>query len=277
MIVDQGSADQALHALLAKDSRKGWRVFVDRYTPTMLAIIEQAGVRRQDDAMDVYVRVCEHLAANGCARLRRHDPAKGPLAAWLTIVIRRVIVDWVRSRTGRRRLFQSIRALSPRDRRVFELRYWQRRPTTEIVEALRQRGEAVTLIDVFESCERIEGALSPRQRGELLSLLSREEAVSLEGDPHAERMAEARGGSNPERDLGNRQTAETVRHALAALPPEDALIVTLLYVDDLSKREVERALHIPPLTAERIERILARLKEHLERLGVSAPAAGPVP
>lgn len=266
MIVNQGLPDQALRARLAKDPRKGWRVFIDRYTPTMLAIIEQAGVRRQDDAMDVYTRACEHLSADGCARLRRHDPAKGPLAAWLTVVIRRVIVDWVRSRKGRRRLFRSIRGLAPRDRRIFELRYWQRRAAAEIVELLGQEGERVTLAGVFESFERIEQALSTRQRGELLALLWREEAVSLEDDPGAEHLAETNRGANPERELGDRETAEAVRRALAALPPEDALIVTMLYVDGLSRREVERALHIPALTAERTEGILARLKTHLERL-----------
>src|SRR5439155_4713598 len=95
------------------------------YTPELVAMIERSGVRQEDEAMDVYLRVCEHLAADGCARLRRYDPARGTLASWLNVVVQRVVVDWVRSKKGRRRLFASVKALSAFDREVFELHYWR--------------------------------------------------------------------------------------------------------------------------------------------------------
>lgn len=91
-------ADTALRDLLVEDPRRGWRVFIDQYTPALLALIEQAGIRDRDEAMELYVRACEHLAADDCARLRRYDPSKGTLNAWLAAVARHVAVDWVRSR-----------------------------------------------------------------------------------------------------------------------------------------------------------------------------------
>src|SRR5262245_2891698 len=120
-------SDLALRELLIEDPPRGWRAFIDQFTPVMLAAIEQSGLRSRDEVMEVYVEACEHLAADDCARLRRHDPAKGPLRAWLVRVVRNVLIDWVRSRRGRKRLFGSIQALDPLAQRVFELYYWRRR------------------------------------------------------------------------------------------------------------------------------------------------------
>src|SRR5438046_2392201 len=124
--------DREISDRLALDPQEGWRLFMETCTPELLAIIEHAGVRRQDEAMDVYLRVCEHLAGDSCARLRKHDPEKGTLGSWLTVVVRRVIVDWVRSRKGRRRLFASIKALQELDREIFDLYYWRGHSPAEI-------------------------------------------------------------------------------------------------------------------------------------------------
>ena len=102
----------------------------------MLALIERAGIRDQDEAMEVYVLVCERLADDDCGRLRRFDPSKGAIGAWLSVLVRNTLVDWVRSRAGRRRLFKSIQALAPLDQKVFELFYWENRMPGEIVGTL---------------------------------------------------------------------------------------------------------------------------------------------
>lgn len=116
-------SDESLRELLVEAPERGWRAFVDQYTPTLLALIARAGVADRDDAGDVYLLVCERLAENDRARLRRHDPARGALAARLTVLVRDVVVDWVRGRAGRRRLFRSIATLGAFERRVFELYY----------------------------------------------------------------------------------------------------------------------------------------------------------
>src|SRR5262245_20424247 len=220
------SGERDLRQRILEDPRGAWCDFIEEYTPTLLKIIEQSGLRRHDEAMEVYVRTCEHLAADECARLRRHDPAKGPLAAWLTVVVRRVVVDWVRSRKGRRRVFQSILALGPADRRVFELYYWRGYSPAEIAELIGSSGAARTsLADVLEALERIENALSERQRAELLSMAARvRDPESLEDeqgrllDPVDERQ-------DPEFDVRVKQTGEALQSALRELPPEDSLLV----------------------------------------------------
>ena len=44
--------DRGLHELLAHDPQQGWRAFVEQYTPPLLAIIGQAGLRSRDEVME---------------------------------------------------------------------------------------------------------------------------------------------------------------------------------------------------------------------------------
>ena len=262
-------SDRELRELLARDAAEGWHVFITQYTPDLLAFIQQAGVIREDDAMDVYVRVCEHLADDDGARLRRHDPGKGALGAWLRTVVQNVVVDWLRSERGRRRLFQSIKRLDQFDQRVFELRYWQWRQAAEIAELLAaELQRPVTMSDVFDAFERIDAALSSRQRAELLSTLGRRRAASSVEDEVVARTLSSHAPS-VEYEMAANEDARALGAALRGLPAEDSLIALLLFVDGLSRAQVERALHITPITRRRTRGILARLRELLERQGVA--------
>lgn len=263
-------SDEALRALLLEDPEHGWRAFVDQYTPTLLALIARAGIVDRDDAGEVYVRVCERLAADGCARLRGHDPRKGALAAWLTILVRHVVVDWVRSRAGRRRLFGVIRNLSTLDRRVFELYYWEGRRATELVEVLRSEQEGpVDLAGVLQALQRIQEVMTDRHRAELIALVARTTPASSLDDDVTPEPASVAVADNPEEELGVRELDAQFASALAALPAEDAAIIRLTFVQGWSRRQVQRALHLESLSADRITGVLDRLKQLLaaRRLG----------
>jgi RNA polymerase sigma factor (sigma-70 family) len=261
--------DEALRALLVEDPEGGWRAFVDQYTPTLLALIARAGIVDRDDAGDVYVRVCERLATDHCARLRRHDPRKGALAAWLTILVRHVVVDWVRSRAGRRRLFGAIRTLPAFDRRVFELYYWERRRATEVVELLRREQQSpMDLTDVLQALERIQEAMSDRHRAELLTMVARTMPAATLDDAAVPEPVSAGRADDPEEELGARELDMQFASALAALPVEDAAIIRLTFVQGWSREQVRRALHLEDLTVDRMRGILERLKELLAARGL---------
>ena len=66
-------SEDRLRLLLAEDPARGWQAFIDTYTPALLGMIERAGIGDRDEAMEIYVRACERLAANDCAALRRRD------------------------------------------------------------------------------------------------------------------------------------------------------------------------------------------------------------
>jgi RNA polymerase sigma factor (sigma-70 family) len=259
-------SDADLRTLLIEDPERGWRTFIDQYTPTLLALIERAGIRDRDEAMELYVWACERLAADNCARLRRHDPGKGSLEAWLSVLMRNVVVDWVRSRAGRRRLFKSIKHLAALDRRVFELYYWEHQTTAEMVGTLAQEFGAPSLGDVMDAVERVQKALTERQRIELLAMTVRTSTpVSLDAsDDQDERPIDAPDPrADTERDAQARQVNQMLEETLREIPPEEAAIVRLKFVEGLSLKQIRDMLHLSELTDERMRGILDVIKSRL--------------
>jgi RNA polymerase sigma factor (sigma-70 family) len=267
-------SDQALQALLVEDPERGWRAFIDRHTPALLALIERAGAADRDEAMELYLRVCAHLRERGCARLRRHDPAQGSLRAWLAVVVKNVAVDWVRSRAGRRRLFAGLRDLPPMERDVFALYYWERRMPSEIAEVLSVRGaRRVRLDEVLDALDRVQARLSERNRAQLLPGLLRQRGPSEERDGGAPEPLDPR--PDPEQALRLKETRDLFASALARLTTEEAAILRLKYVQGLTHRQIQQALHLPQLTDDRVKAITARLRAHLADQPVAAGDAEP--
>jgi DNA-directed RNA polymerase specialized sigma24 family protein len=274
------ASDEEIARRLASDPERGWTAFIESHTPTLLALIERAGIVDRDEAMEVYTHVCARLSADGYTALRSRNPAAGSLAGWLAVVVRRAAVDCVRSRIGRRRMFGAVRELDRGHQRVFELYYWDRRPLSEVTEVLRaETGDHVTLDGVLDRLEAIDRVLTDRHRADLLSLLARSRApVSLDGvsgdqSPAIDPVAET---PDPEMALRIRETEARLNDALAGLPPEDAAIVTLKYGEGLTRPQIQRVLRLPELTEHRVRTIVATLRARLTTagapsIGVSAP------
>jgi DNA-directed RNA polymerase specialized sigma24 family protein len=259
-LTDPSDAD--FRPLLAEDVSRGWRVFIDVHTPTLVALIERAGLRDRDEAMEIYTLVCERLAERDCARLRRWDPAKGSLRGWLAVVVRRVTVDWVRSRAGRRRLFGAVKRLGALERRVFELYFWEDRVPSEIAELLTvELRSPVSLLRVLEAVDAINGALTERHYSELASMTARSKsAVSLDDELEQGRIDPVDPRPSVESRVEGREQETRLEAALAALPPEDAAIVRLHYYQGLALPEVQRALHLSELPRTRLATITGRLR-----------------
>src|SRR5258708_26553318 len=95
------------------------------------------------------------------------------MGAWLSVLVRHTMVDWVRARAGRRRLFKSVQALPPIEQRVFELFYWENKMPAEIAGALDGQFGSPSLATVLEALERVQAALTERQRAELVAMTAR--------------------------------------------------------------------------------------------------------
>lgn len=261
-------SDESIQQLLATDVAQGWRVFVEGYTPMLVGLIERAGVRDRDEAMEVYTLVCERLTADHYRRLRVRDASKGSMGAWLAVVVRHTVVDWVRQRAGRRRLFGAIEQLDVFHQQVFEQYFWEERPLAEIAEELSVRHkERISLDQVFAAIDTIHRVLTPRHRSELLSTAMRAHpAISLDADLDAAFTEPMDPRPSPDEMIAARQTHRAFERALANLPAEDAAIVRLRYVQALSLADVRRALHLPSLSETRVRAILDRLRDEVAPL-----------
>lgn len=260
--------DRSLHELLRRDAEAGWRAFVDQYTPLLLGLIRRAGVSDRDEVMDVYLLVCSRLSDHRYARLKAQDPNRGTLAGYLVVACRHAVVDWVRSKKGRRRLFKSVDALPPPDQRVFELFYWDRRSPSEIVEILRaEEGAPVELAEVLDRLARVDVCLTERQRAELLAMCARTIAPASIEDGAAEDVP-AGVLSDPARSARISQLKDKLEQALRALPALDAAIVRLKFIEGLSATDVAAALGLDGLSPARLAALLATLRAALAAIGV---------
>src|SRR5204862_3804 len=85
--------------------------------------------------------------------------------------------------------FKSIQALPRLEQRVFELFYWENAMPGEMVDRLAgEEFGSPTLAAVLESLERVQQALTERQRGELLAMTSRGAAAVSLGAPTGDEL-----------------------------------------------------------------------------------------
>ena len=82
---------------------RAWSAFLDRYHRLLLKAAGRFG-GDYDARMDRYRFLVESLSADECRRLRAYQAQpRSSFPAWLTVVTRRLCVDFERSRTGRLR------------------------------------------------------------------------------------------------------------------------------------------------------------------------------
>ena len=256
--------DRQVHGLLMKEVDRGWRVFVDTYTPLMVALIERAGVRDRDEAMG-----CTRWSANGSAptivracgagNRRKDRSAPGSQSSFATRPSTGSgsgpagAVCWLAYALDEfpRRSFNCISGTSARRPRCEELGVPAKKP--------------VSLADVLGALGRIHETLYPdRQRSELLSAAMRARpAISLDDDPEHGVVDVLDEGAGPDQVLAAREAAKAFEAALAALPAEDGAIIRLRYLHALSLSEIRRALHLSTLTEQRVRGILDGLRARL--------------
>jgi RNA polymerase sigma factor (sigma-70 family) len=252
------------------DQTHAWRLFLESHSPAILRLIRRAGVGRRDEVMDVYVRVCERLRQDECARLSAFDPRRGTIAAWLSVVVRRVAIDWVRSRAGRRRHFASIRRLGPLERSVFELKYWQDPPPDDYAASLTALvGRPVHAREADAALERVERALIQRHRTDLCAALTRaQRAVSIDRSDGEASIPVPDPRPDPEERALAAEVAGELGRLMALLPDEDRQILQLKFAHGCSHREMSTALEVD-VTDDRVRRAVARLRALIGRRRLS--------
>ena len=240
---------------------RAWRQFLESYSPAILRHIRRGGVCRGDEVMDVYLRVCERLQRNECARLAAFDPERGTIVAWLAVVVRHATIDWVRSRTGRRRHFASIRRLGALERYAFELKYWQEQPPDDYAASLTAlAGRPVHAHEAEAALERVERALTLRHRADLCAALTRPRAaVSIDHSEGDTAFHVPDSQPDPEKWLLMAESAGEMSRLLAMLSAEDRRILHLKFAHDCSHREMSTALGME-VSDERVRRAVTRLR-----------------
>ncbi len=264
-------SDDALLELFRRRPRRAWKIFLDRYAERMLGQLRGLGFDR-DEAMDRFVFVCERLARNRFARLRRvrATGSRGELVPWLRQVVKNAAIDWGWSQTGRRRLFQSVEGLGEIEQRVFQLHFWTGLGPAAMVERLRVEGHSeISIEQVFDALERVLERLDSGQKWRLLSQLSRRRPAGPVGVGGSEIGAfePATNAPDPETELLRAEQARVLAEALSHLPARDRLMFRLRYDDALSLADIAAVVGLGLTTVKAsLRKSRAELRAALEEV-----------
>lgn len=240
------------------DGQAAWNLFEKRYRRLILATIRRL-LHDHDDVMDVFAGVCIALTADNFARLRRYSersPSGAAVSTWLVIVVRNLVIDWLRRVEGRRR--PTIPSdLSGLHREIYSALCLGGLSRTEAFEQVRTRsGLAMSFPEFLREIRLVRQShpcpeLLPARRPEPMPLLP-EFAVPV-ADP-----AEVT-------DLAHRLAA-----ALATQPADVRLAVQLFVIDELPAAEVASIVGWPNAKAvyNRVHRALEAMRATLERKGI---------
>lgn len=233
-----------------------WDLFLTRYRRLIFAALRHYA-RDPDDVMDIFARVCEALREDELRRLRSYfneTQHRAKFSTWLVGVVRHLTIDWFRHRDGRRRLTAATLALSPLERRIFELVFLDRHGHVEAYEIIRS-GEVPTLgfreyLAALRATYRSAGS-------------GRYSALAREIPPPPPEEADP----PDEEEAGRRR--EQLARVLDTLSPEDRTALRLYVVEGMPADAVARVLGLPNSKAvyNRVYRILAALRSQLEQAG----------
>ena len=242
-------SDAELLTLFQNEPDRAWQCFIDKYADNIFSLIRSLGFD-YDESMDRFVYVCEKLCEKDFRRLKgiKYAGSYGDLSPWVRQVVKRLCINWAWSEDGRKRLLKPISRLGARERRVFELYFWNGLSPAEIEERLRQEHfDGVEPATVFTALDQILSQLSEKKLWRLISNLSRarrsfsldevDEESDLGLDPRDERP-------DPEQELIRREEDQRLQHGLQALPRQDLLIVQFRFEHALSTREIAEMLKL---------------------------------
>lgn len=243
------SNENILEQLLAGGSRVeiSWKQFLTAYSNLFLKVIWQLDKDR-DSVMEKYLFVCQKLAANDFAILRKFQREYGSnpptFSTWLAAVARNLCIDAHRSTHGRRQLPRSVARLLPLKRRVFQLHYWKGHSREEIQQMLASEASAGAIADAFEQLDDV-------LEGSRAQLRDSHIHVPLDDE------FEAGGQSNDD----EKEITEWMERWLGELPPQERMILRLRFWEEMTAKEIAAGMNM-----ENEQRVYTILRSALKQL-----------
>ncbi len=247
-------------ALEGGDAESAWDLFIDRYRRLIIATIRRV-LDTQDDVADVFAEVCQRLSADDLKLLRRFTEradSRASLSTWLVVVVRNQTIDWMRKRSGRRRMTAPA-MLSPLQREIFQHVFADQRSHAEAYEIMRGddvafMSFAAFLREVAQTYRLVDGTGA---RGVLRYLNAPPALEPLAVPP-------------PQEALLASEASGRLADLLESLPADTRLALQLFVVEELPAAEVARAVGWQSAKAvyNRVYRALDKLRQALERQGI---------
>ncbi|MCR4438954.1 MAG: sigma-70 family RNA polymerase sigma factor [bacterium] len=265
--------------LLPVDEHRAWQLFVSDYSAFILRLIGHF-VTDYDDRMELYLFVCQRLAANRLRRLKRFvcDPyAPCKLTTWLVPVIRNLVIDWFRHKEGRKRPSRCIAALPELTQMVFKYCYQQGYTPGEAFELIRTRHDPrLRFEEVSRALDQIHDALAGAKMWAVArAMLRNAPAYPVEGERASEDRPEielSAPEAPPDMETQMVQLRRTLQEAIESLPAHEQLLLRLRFEETLSASEIADLLHLRDSRAayQGIRQAIGHLRKRLHESGWQA-------
>lgn len=241
------------------DTDGAWSAFDQAYGRLILSVIRRL-VSEPDHVEEVLAHVQAGLSADGLARLRRFsldDPSGAALPSWLVVVVRRLVIDWLRQEHGRRRS-EVPGDLDEWRRAMFIARCLERLTAAETFELLRDRSGGLAFPAFLRELRALARSHPcPELRPARLAM------VALPAEEPTAPSVDAAEASDQSRRL----------HAMLTEQPHDMrLAIQLFVIDELPASEVARIVGWPNPKAvyNRVGRALRQMRDTLQAEGIGS-------
>jgi RNA polymerase primary sigma factor len=266
--------------LLHEDSSRGWSAFERFFNADIrrLMLRRLPGQAYEDARADGYQEVCVALIDNDYRRLKAYS-GEGSFTGFVLHMVDRLIIDFIRSFSARRRPPAAIARLPALEQEIFKLVYWEgAAPQAEVLEpALTRRLAARRPVEeITAALDRVRRNTPP---GYSASPAAPARTVSLSETPEVIDRPSADGPTvqSPEDIVLEREhegllgsAAKVLREVAEALPVTERLYLQIALggPEPLPAREVARLMQRPVEEIHRLRpRVLRLLRDALENRG----------
>jgi RNA polymerase sigma factor (sigma-70 family) len=246
------------HEILAQlrtaNAAKGWRKFLEDFSPVLLNIVCQ-NVRGQDERSDCFIEICEKLSEDQFHRLLSFNPSgTAQFKTWLTVVVSRLCIDWLRRTYGRDRPFANVQRMPPLEQRLFHFRHEVGLDRNETIRAIQTESPDIEAVELQAALARLQHALTPDQRWRL----AMRNHVELPIDD----VEETTNGETLDDGVANAEAEDRLATSLARIDPQDRLLLQYRFEHDLTFDQIAKVTGMSDQFRARraVEQALARLR-----------------
>lgn len=227
-------------------------------------IVERPGKLDKDE---LFIQVVDHLKEDDFRRLREFK-GNSSITTYLTAIISRLVVDIVRSRTGRNRAKERAERFGELGRKLYDIIFQRGLPITEAQEALAADGISTSEVQLREMLDEMEGRGTRHQitSGTETAWGDAGELVTIQRDTAEQMMTDRQ---------QQQQQQALLKTMLDGLSGQERLLVVLRFPldeDVLPLNNLEIAMRVG-LTQQQVDRkirnILLRCREELLAKGLS--------
>jgi RNA polymerase sigma factor (sigma-70 family) len=251
-----------LRNLYSADQQGAWVDFLSEYANVIYQVVRHLETD-PDNAADCFQFVCEQLIDHRSKRLRKFK-GDGPatFSTWLRAIVRNLCIDWHRKQFGRHRLFSSVTQLPVFDQQVFRMVYERAVPPEDCVAILAAEFPNTTIHQITESRNRIEGALTPKQRWLIAQRVGNQNGNAEHSEEILRDVKDA--GPDPEAQAIENERKRRLERAMKSLSPNDRLLIRLRFEEGLTLEKAAALLGLG--NAQKADRQVREILERLRKL-----------